>query len=162
MEINSYIFFVAAIVTLIIGFIWYHPKVFGTIWMRENNFTQEDLRKGNMLKIFGLTYLFSVMIAMSLLSFTIHQSGAISMIGGPPMIDTAKPSFHAFMNDYGTAFRTFKHGALHGCISGIFFALPVIGINGLFERKSWKYILIHAGFWIVSLTIMGGIICQFA
>lgn len=162
MEINSYIFFIAAIVTLVIGFIWYHPKVFGTVWMRENNFTQEELRKGNMLKIFGLTYIFSVMIAMALLSFTIHQSGAIGMIGGPPMIDSAKPSFQAFMTDYGMAFRTFKHGALHGCISGIFFALPVIGINGLFERKSWKYILIHAGFWIVSLTIMGGLICQFA
>ena len=162
MEINSYIFFVAAIVTLVVGFIWYHPKVFGTVWMKENNFTQEDLRKGNMLKIFGLTYIFSVMIAMSLLSFTIHQSGAIGMIGGPPMIESAKPSFHAFMADYGTAFRTFKHGALHGCISGIFFALPIVGINGLFERKSWKYILIHGGFWIVSLTLMGGLICQFA
>ena len=162
MEINSYIFFIAAIVTLVVGFIWYHPKVFGTVWMKENNFTQEDLRKGNMLKIFGLTYIFSVMIAMSLLSFTIHQSGAIGMIGGPPMIESAKPSFHAFMADYGTAFRTFKHGALHGCISGIFFALPIVGINGLFERKSWKYILIHGGFWIVSLTLMGGLICQFA
>ena len=162
MEINSYIFFVAAIVTLVVGFIWYHPKVFGTVWMKENNFTQEDLRKGNILKIFGLTYIFSVMIAMSLLSFTIHQSGAIGMIGGPPMIESAKPSFHAFMADYGTAFRTFKHGALHGCISGIFFALPIVGINGLFERKSWKYILIHGGFWIVSLTLMGGLICQFA
>lgn len=159
---NPYIFFVAAIVTLVIGFIWYHPKVFGTIWMRENNFTQEDLRKGNMLKIFGLTYIFSVMIAMTLMSLTIHQSGALGMVGGPPMLESAKPSFHAFMADYGTAFRTFKHGALHGCISGIFFALPVVGINGLFERKSWKYILINGGFWIVSLTIMGGLICQFA
>jgi hypothetical protein len=162
MEMNPYIFFVAAIVTLVIGFIWYHPKVFGTIWMRENNFTQEDLRKGNMLKIFGLTYIFSVMIAMTLMSLTIHQSGALGMVGGPPMLESAKPSFHAFMADYGTAFRTFKHGALHGCISGIFFALPVVGINGLFERKSWKYILINGGFWIVSLTIMGGLICQFA
>jgi len=162
MEMNPYIFFVAAIVTLVIGFIWYHPKVFGTIWMRENNFTQEDLRKGNMLKIFGLTYIFSVMIAMTSMSLTIHQSGALGMVGGPPMLESAKPSFHAFMADYGTAFRTFKHGALHGCISGIFFALPVVGINGLFERKSWKYILINGGFWIVSLTIMGGLICQFA
>ncbi|KAF2515237.1 DUF1761 domain-containing protein [Flavobacterium foetidum] len=162
MEINYSIFFIAGIVTLFTGFVWYHPKVFGTIWMKENNFTQEELRKGNMLKIFGLTYLFSVMLASALLSFTIHQSGAIGMIGGPPEIAAAKPSFHAFMADYGKHFRTFKHGALHGFISGLFFALPIIGINGLFERKSWKYILIHAGFWMLSLTIMGGLICQFA
>lgn len=162
MEINYFTFLVAALVTLVVGFVWYHPKVFGTVWMRENNFTQDDLRKGNMLKIFGFTYLFSVMIAMTLMWLTIHQSGAIGMVGGPPLIASAKPSFQAFMADYGTAYRTFKHGSLHGFMSGLFFALPVIGINGLFERKSWKYIFVHAGFWIISLTLMGGIVCAFA
>ncbi len=44
MQINYFTFLVAAIVTLIVGFVWYHPKVFGTIWMKENNFTQEELR----------------------------------------------------------------------------------------------------------------------
>lgn len=162
MEINFIALLVAAIVTLVVGFIWYHPKVFGTIWMRENNFTAEELKKGNMLKIFGLTYLFSLMITMTLMSLTIHQSGAIGMVGGPPSLDSVKPSFTAFMADYGTAYRTFKHGALHGFMSGLFFAFPLIGINGLFERKSWKYILIHAGFWAVCLTLMGGIVCAFA
>ncbi|MWB95207.1 DUF1761 family protein [Flavobacterium sp. GA093] len=162
MEINFIALFVAAIATLVVGFVWYHPKVFGTIWMRENNLTQEELQKGNMLKIFGLTYVFSLMITMTLMSLTIHQSGAVGMVGGPPMLESAKPSFAAFMADYGTAYRTFKHGSLHGFISGLFFAFPIIGVNGLFERKSWKYILIHAGFWTVCLTIMGGIICAFA
>ena len=162
MEINFIALLLAGLVSLVVGFIWYNPKVFGTIWMRENNFTQEQLRTGNMLKIFGLTYVFSVMITMTLMSLTIHQSGAVGMVGGPPLIASAKPSFQAFMADYGTAYRTFKHGALHGFISGLFFALPVIGINGLFERKSWKYIFIHAGYWIVTLTLMGGIVCGFA
>jgi len=162
MEINFIALLLAALVTLVVGFIWYNPKVFGTIWMRENNFTQEQLKTGNMLKIFGLTYIFSLMITMTLMSLTIHQSGAVGMVGGPPLLDTAKPSFAAFMADYGTAYRTFKHGALHGFISGLFFALPIVGINGLFERKSWKYILIHAGFWTVILTLMGGIVCAFA
>jgi hypothetical protein len=162
MEINFIALFGAALVSLVVGFVWYHPKTFGAIWMKENNFTEEDLKKGNMLKIFGLTYIFSLMITMILMSLTIHQSGAISMVGGPPMLDSAKPSFHAFMADYGMAYRTFKHGALHGFISGLFFAFPIIGINGLFERKSWKYIFVHAGFWTVTLTLMGGIICAFA
>ncbi|MDQ6527734.1 DUF1761 domain-containing protein [Flavobacterium sp. LHD-85] len=162
MQINFVALFIAAITTLVTGFIWYSPKVFGTIWMKENNLTQEELRKGNMLKIFGLTYVFSLMITMTLMSLTIHQSGAIGMVGGPPLIDSAKPSFAAFMADYGMAYRTFKHGALHGFMSGLFFAFPLIGINGLFERKSWKYIFIHAGYWILTLTLMGGIICGFA
>lgn len=162
MKFNFIALFVAAIVTLIVGFIWYNPKVFGKIWMRENNLTEEDLKKGNMLKIFGLTYIFSLMISVTLMSLTIHQSGAIGMVGGPPQIDKALPSFAAFMKDYGMAFRTFKHGALHGFMSGLFFAFPLIGINGLFERKSWKYIFINSGYWIVSLALMGGIICAYA
>ncbi|KIO52893.1 DUF1761 domain-containing protein [Flavobacterium hibernum] len=162
MEFNPIAFFLSALVTLVVGFIWYNPKVFGTIWMRENNLTQEELKTGNMLKIFGFTYIFSLMITVILMALTIHQTGAIGMVGGPPLLDTAKPSFAAFMADYGTAYRTFKHGALHGFMSGLFFAFPMIGINGLFERKSWKYIFIHAGYWIVTLTLMGGIICGFA
>jgi hypothetical protein len=64
-----------------------------------------------------------------------------------------------FMAKYGNEFRTFKHGAFHGLMYGLFFVLPVIGTNGLFERKSWKYIFINVGYWTVSLMLMGGIIC---
>jgi hypothetical protein len=159
MEMNWIAVFVSALATLVVGFIWYNPKVFGTAWMKETGLTEEDLAKGNMLKIFGLTYIFSLMIVIIESSLTIHQSGALGMIGGPMKINEALPSFNAFMTDYGTAYRTFKHGALHGFVSGLFFAFPMIAINGLFERKSWKYIWIHAGYWIVTLTIIGSLIC---
>lgn len=81
------------------------------------------------------------------------------MIGGPRFLATAKPSYAAFMADYGHAYRTFKHGALHGFMTRLFLALPMIGINAQFEGKSWKYILINAGYFTVCFTIMGGIIC---
>mgnify|MGYP000031247068 CR=1 FL=1 len=50
---------VASLVTLLIGFIWYHPNVFGTAWMRAEGLTDEELKKGNMALIFGLTSLLS-------------------------------------------------------------------------------------------------------
>jgi len=159
MEMNWIAIFVSALATLAVGFIWYNPKVFGTAWMKETGLTQEELQKGNMLKIFGLTYFFSLLIIIVEMALTIHQSGAVSMVGGFAKVNEALPSFKAFMDDYGTAYRTFKHGALHGFISGLFFAFPIIAINGLFERKSWRYIWIHAGFWMVTLTIIGAIIC---
>lgn len=43
--------------------------------------------------------------------------------------------------------------------TGLFFVLPITAINSLFEQKSWKYILVTSGYWMVSLTIMGAIIC---
>jgi Protein of unknown function (DUF1761) len=159
MEMNFISPVVAAFTTLLVGFVWYHPKVFGTAWMKETGLTQEELQKGNMLKIFGLTFIFSIFIAMVMQSLAIHQMGAMGMIGGPTKLAEAKPSFAAFMADYGTAFRTAKHGALHGTLTGLFFAFPMIAINGLFERKSWKYIFIHAGYWVISLMIIGAIVC---
>lgn len=159
MEMNFYAVLVAAITTLVVGSVWYSPLLFGKAWMKETGLTEEDLKKGSMLKIFGLTFIFSVMFAMILQMLCVHQFGPLGMIGGPDYIETANPSYAAFMADYGTAFRTFEHGALHGFISGLFLALPMIAINGLFERKSWKYILIHTGYWTVSMTIMGAIVC---
>lgn len=157
MEMNFISVLVAAASTLVVGAIWYSPMLFANAWMKESGLTEEQLKKGNLLKIFGLTFIFSFMIAMIMQVLTIHQFGPLGMIGGDPA--QALPSFNAFMADYGTAFRTFKHGALHGFMSGLFLAFPLIAINGLFEHKSWKYILIHAGYWMVSMTIMGAIVC---
>ena len=159
MEFNLLAIFVAALSSFVVGFIWYNPKVFGTIWMKEAGLTQEQLQKGNMLKIFGLTFVYAFMLAFMLQNLVIHQSGALGMVGGPMLAETAKPSFAAFMADYGDAFRSYKHGALHGFMSGLFLGLPIISINGLFEHKSWRYMAIQAGYWTVIMTIMGAIIC---
>jgi hypothetical protein len=65
-----------------------------------------------------------------------------------------------FMTNYGDRFRTFQHGALHGALLGFLTILPVISIIAMFERKSFKYVAINAGYWIVTLALMGGVICQ--
>lgn len=157
MEFNFLAILAAAFSTLIVGFIWYNPKVFGTAWMKSAGLTEEELKGANMAKIFGLAILFAIMLAFMLQAIVIHQSGVVSLTNGD--IANAKPSYEAFMADYGMAFRTFKHGALHGFLAGIFLALPIIGTNALFERKGAKYILINTGFWTVCLTIMGSILC---
>jgi hypothetical protein len=125
--------------------------------MKETGMTEENAKKGNKVKIFGFTILFSVMLSMMIPALVIHQMGAFGMIGGDAT--KALPSYNAFLADYGDAFRTYQHGALHGFVSGIFFILPVIGIHSMFDQKSWKYIFVTSGYWIITLTIMGAIIC---
>ena len=34
---------------------------------------------------------------------------------------------------------------MHGSMAGLFIALPVLGVNALFEGKGWKYILVFVG-----------------
>ncbi|WNM19138.1 DUF1761 domain-containing protein [Flavobacterium capsici] len=156
MEVNFLAVLVAALSTFVVGFLWYGP-LFGKAWMAENGFTEEQMKKGNMFKIFGLTFVFSLMLAFIMQMLTIHQFGALGMIGGD--VTQAKQSYVDFMTDYGSAYRTFKHGALHGFMSGVFIAFPIIGTNGLFEHKSWKYIFIQTGYWTVCMTIIGAIVC---
>lgn len=145
----------ATLVTLLIGFIWYNKNVFGTIWMRETGITEEDARKSNMAKVFGFTILFSLMISFSLPGIVIHQVGALQMVGG----NEKDEAYMAYMQVHGEAFRTFRHGALHGFMIGLMFVFPILGVNGMFNRSSWKLIFITAGYWIVTLTVMGAIIC---
>jgi membrane glycosyltransferase len=155
--INPWSILVAAVAALVVGFVWYNPKVFGNAWMKASGMTEEKMKGGNMAVIFGLALLFAAMMASVLMHLCNHQFGAYSLIGGDEA--AALPSYQAFMDDYGTAFRTFKHGAFHGALAGVFFALPLIGTNALFERKGAKYIFVNSGYWIVTLTLMGAIIC---
>lgn len=155
MPFNIYAVLVSALVTLVVGFVWYSPKVFGTIWMNETGMTEEKAKQSNMLMVFGLTIFYSFLLALIMPALVIHQMGVLGVFDG----NDKNPDFLEFMRLHGDVYRTFKHGALHGFMSGLFLALPITAINGLFEQKSWKYILVNAGYWIVSLTIMGAIIC---
>jgi len=154
--------FVAGLIPLIIGSVYYHKNVLGGVWQRENGLSDADLQKGNMLVIFGITYVLSVIAAFFLTSLVIHQ-GAIFSLLAPEVLDSgsvAQQEFNDLMAKYGDRHRSFTHGMAHGSFVTIFFILPIIAINALFERRSWKYILIHAGYWWISLMLMGGLLCQ--
>lgn len=163
MKITWYIPFISALVPLLIGFLWYNKKVFGTAWAREAEMTDEKAKGANMPLIFGLTYLLSLLMCVVLSTASIHQFHIVSLFAGHPDFRTegseTQQIIQAFMDNYGDNFRTFKHGVFHGALLGILCALPVLSINALFERKSFKYMAINAGYWIVSMGIMGGILC---
>lgn len=163
---NFLIFLAAGLVPMVVGSIWYNPKVLGTAWMKAAEVSEEKMKGANMAVLFGLAYLFSVLVALSLYSITVHQSHLYSILVGEPGFgeegsDIMK-MLTGFMEQYGQNYRTFKHGAFHGVLAGILFALPILGTNALFERKGWKYILINAGYWIVCLALTGGVVCAFA
>ena len=161
MELNYYILLLAALIPLFIGFIWYNPKVFGKAWMNSSGLTEEKMKGANMPLIFFLSYVFSILIASVIMQMSIHQFGVLSTLGGSELDESSTQYLADFMAKYGTNFRTFKHGVLHGVLAGFFFAMPVLATNAMFERKGFKYIAINSGYWIVSLGLMGGVICAY-
>lgn len=160
---NFLILALAALMPLVMGFIWYGPLLFQKAWMKQMGFTEESMKGANMGLIFLLCYIFSFMLAFFVQFIVIHQTGAFSSMlesGATELTGTSLTDFEAFMAKYGNNYRTFKHGVLHGVIAGVAMILPVLATQAMFERKSAKYVAINAGYWIVTIALMGGIICQ--
>jgi hypothetical protein len=68
-QLNYWAILVAALSTFLIGGLWYSPAVFGKAWMKENKFTEEDTKGGNLVKIFGLSFILGLIAAINLAMF---------------------------------------------------------------------------------------------
>lgn len=140
MEMNFLSIAVAAVSTLVVGFVWYNPKTFGTIWMTAIGMKPEDAQKGNMPLIFGVSLVLAFLLAFYLY-LDVNFGGAPGMEHGTP------------------AYQTFKHGAFHGVFLGVLVAMPLIVTNALYEQRNFKYMFVNAGYWIICMALMGGIVC---
>ena len=157
--LNFPIILAAAFIPTIVGFLWYNPKLFGNAWMQAADMTEEKMKGGNMPVIFGVSFILSLMLAVQMNFIAIHQAHLDSLFNG--LTDEATMAYLAnFKEVYGEMHRSFTHGAIHGLITTLFFVLPIMGTNAMFERKGFKYIAVNVGYWMVTLILMGGVICQ--
>ena len=127
-SINYLAVVVAALATFILGGLWYSPMLFGKAWMRVNNFTEEDLQTFSKARMFGWSFVFSLVMALNLAMF----------LAGPKTNTT--------------------WGLTAGPLAGFGWVAMAIAIVGLFENKSWAYILINGGYMTLAFVIMGAII----
>lgn len=67
-SINYFAVIVAALSAFIIGGLWY-SLLFAKSWANENGFSEEELRKGNMGKIFGGSFILSLIISFVFVLF---------------------------------------------------------------------------------------------
>ena len=164
---HMYIFFLAALIPLAVGSLYYSNAGFGKKWMAINGFTEESLQGANMAVIFGLSYVFGLMMTYVVWQLVVHQSGVMGVLAmdegfGVPGSEV-QTYYENFLATYGDNHRSFGHGVIHGgIVTALFLVMPVIAINSLFERRGWTYILIHTGYWVITLALMGGVICKFA
>jgi hypothetical protein len=127
-HINWFAVLAASISTFVLGGLWYSPALFGRAWMNENNLNDAALAKSNMAKIFGLSFVFAVIMAANLAAFL------------------AEPK------------TTASWGATAGFLAGFGWVTLGIATIALFERRSAKYVLINGGYMTVAFVVMGLII----
>ena len=121
-HLNYWAILAAAASMFALGGLWY--RVFSAPWMRANGFNDKP-PAGNSAKIFGISFVFSLVMAFNLAKF---------------------------LDDPTT---TAAWGATAGFLAGFGWCFMGIGIICLFERKPWSYVLINGGFLTVALTVMG-------
>ena len=127
-NINYLAVLVAALSTFLLGGLWYSPMLFGKAWMRVNNFTEDDLQTFSKARMFGWSFVFALVMALNLAMF----------LAGP----TTDVSW----------------GMTAGALAGFGWVAMAVAIIGVFESKSWIYILINGGYMTVAFTVMGAII----
>lgn len=122
---------VGALVPMFLGFIWYHPKLFGTRWMQAVGMTPEDAQKANMPVVMGVSLVMSAMMAYWL---------------------------SAYMGFHPEEEQVFTHGLFHGGLFAVLIGMPVLVTNSLFEQRSAASIVINTAYWLVTISVMGGVV----
>jgi hypothetical protein len=68
-EVNWIAVVVAAVASFLLGGLWYSPALFGKSWQREAGLTDEQVKSGNFVKIFGLSLVLSLLAAWNFANF---------------------------------------------------------------------------------------------
>ncbi len=82
MNINFIAIIVAALIHMIVGFIYYRKKVFGSAWMSVTGMKDEKAKKGNRPVTFIVSFLFSILLAIIINVIVVHQFGLQSLFDG--------------------------------------------------------------------------------
>lgn len=68
-EVNWIAVVIAAVASFLLGGLWYSPALFGKVWQREAGLTDEQIKSGNMARIFGLALVLSLLAACNFALF---------------------------------------------------------------------------------------------
>lgn len=121
---------VGAILVMALGFVWFHPKVLGNPWMQGAGLTEDDMKNGNPLVMVGALLMAGV-LAYALSKYAGHTEPGMSQ---------------------------FVHGMYHGFMPAIFYVAPVLVSKGLFEQKKLPWILSGVAYWVLAITLVGGVV----
>ena len=126
--INHIAVFVCALMSLVVGALWWSPLLFAKAWQKEVGLTDEQLKNSNPAKTFGGSFVLAYIISYNLAFFL------------------AAP---------GT---TWQWGIAAGLLAGVGWVVTMFVIIGLFEQRTLKYLLINCGYVSVYFALIGFIL----
>src|SRR5947209_2604489 len=133
-NINLLAVLVAAVSTMVVGFLWYSPLLFAKPWMREMGYDSNDQAKiKEMRKSAGRAYLGSFLaslVSAFVLALFFNWLGVIDVRFGLCV------AFHVWLGFVAT--------------------VQLTGV--LFMKQSWKLFAMNTGYQLVCYLVMGAIL----
>lgn len=123
----------AGVVSMIIGFLWYSPMLFGKQWMKLMGLTKEKLEKAKktMGPMYGVSFVATFVMAV-VLGIVVNFALATSA----------------------------QEGMRLGFLMWLGFVAPVMVSDVIFGDKTWDLLLLNAGYQLVSLMAMGSVLAM--
>src|SRR5262252_6997132 len=125
--LNVWAILAAAVSAFVVGGLWYSPALLGSLWKRANGFGNDEPPPAG-VKIFGLSFLLSLIMSFNLAMF---------------------------LNDGKT---DAAWGATAGFLAGFGWVAMGIAVVSLFERRPWTYVIVNGGYLTAALVLMGAIL----
>jgi len=142
-QFNFIAIIIAAVIPMVMGFIYYMPSIMGNTWMAANGFDKATLKPPKPA-MYLLALFFSFLLSFFLCAW-VTGAGGIEQTQVVDPID-------------GHSYVTFKHGAFHGLLFSIMVILPIFGTMKIFEMRSWKWTFVNWGYWSITVILMCGLL----
>lgn len=127
MIVESWPILAAGVANVILGMIWYNPKVFGGTWMQMIHMTPEMAERGKrLMPVMAFVAFLSSMLIAYVMTYFAYAWGVFDWIGAIEL------GFWCWLG----------------------FTAPAMLGSVLWEMKPVRYYLITAGFWLVSFIMI--------
>lgn len=126
--INHLAVFVCALMSLVIGAVWYSPLLFFRAWKRETGLSDEQIANAKPLKTYSITLLLAWIISYNLAFFL------------------------------GDGKTNWRWGLAAGLLAGVGWVATMLAIVALFEQRTWRYMLINCGYVTIYFALIGFIL----
>ncbi len=120
---------VAAVSSMVLGFVWYSPLLFSKPWMKLSGITKESMKKdqknGSMNKTYAISTLISIVMA-----FVLNR--LFNIVG----------------------INSVYSGVMMALWIGVGFIATTMITTVLYDKKPWTLYFINVGYQLVSLVLM--------
>lgn len=132
-DINYIAVLAGAVASMLIGWVWYTPSVFGKQWMAEVGKKMEDMKGTSGNKAMAGMFVGALIASYVMAHF-------VAYVGATTLGDGVQLGFWIWLG----------------------FVATVMSASVLFEGKSWKWFSITAGYQLVNFVVVAAILAMWS